>query len=115
MPAALSESGPAPSSAEPPGRFGLAISCTPSCTRARAADGSEYWKYDAFPTIAALRPAGPAERLGLQVGDLVTKIDGFSILEEKGALRLFASERARSLHVTVLRDGKETGYLLQVR
>jgi C-terminal processing protease CtpA/Prc len=97
------------------GRFGFAVSCTPSCTRTRATDGSTYWKYDGYPPIVAVRPRGPAENVGLRVGDVITRVDGLSVLEEPGALRLFRSETKETLYVTVLRDGKETGYLLHAR
>ncbi|HJU75133.1 MAG TPA: PDZ domain-containing protein, partial [Gemmatimonadaceae bacterium] len=97
------------------GRYGFAISCLPSCTKARAADGTDYWKFDGHPPIAGIRAGGPAAMAGLQVGDLVTQIDGISILTEQGALRFQRAERKETLHVTVLRSGKEVGYLLKVR
>jgi hypothetical protein len=53
--------------------------------------------------------------MGLRVGDVVTEIDGISILTEEGALRFQRSERKESLRVTVMRDGKRIGVLLQSR
>lgn len=97
------------------GRYGFAISCLPSCTRAKASDGTEYYKFDGYPPIAGIRPGGPAAMMGLRVGDVVTEIDGISILTEEGALRFQRSERKESMHVTVMRDGKKVGYLLQAR
>ena len=97
------------------GKFGFAIACVPSCTKVRAYDGTEYWKYDGHPPIAGIRAGGPAAMSGIQLGDLVIKIDGISILVEEGALRFQRAERTESLHVTVLRNGKEIGYLLKAR
>ncbi len=97
------------------GRYGFAISCLPSCTRARTSDGTEYYKFDGYPPIAGIRAGGPAAMMGLRVGDIVTEIDGISILTVEGALRFQRSERKESLHVTVMRDGKKVGYLLQSR
>ncbi|MGH7694272.1 MAG: PDZ domain-containing protein [Gemmatimonadaceae bacterium] len=97
------------------GRYGFAISCLPSCSRAKASDGTGYWKFDGYPPIAGIRAGGPAAMMGLRVGDIVTEIDGISILTEAGALRFQRSERKESLHVTVMRDGKKFGYLLQAR
>ncbi len=97
------------------GRFGFAISCLPSCTRTKATDGTEYYKFDGHPPIAGIRAGGPAAMMGLRVGDVVTEIDGISILTEEGALRFQRSERKASLHVTIMRDGKKVGYLLQAR
>jgi TonB-dependent SusC/RagA subfamily outer membrane receptor len=101
-----------PSAAEPTGRFGLAVSCAPSCTRARARDGTDYWKFDGYPPIAALRPGGPAEKVGLKVGDRVTDIDGLSILTEEGALRFLRNESKRTMQVTVLRSGERIAFLV---
>ena len=66
-----------------------------------------------YPLVAAVRKDGPAERAGLRNGDVVTKVDGFSVLEEKGALRLFRSEDATTLTITVSREGKEVEVLLR--
>lgn len=96
-------------------RYGFAISCLPSCTRTTASDGTAYYKFDGYPPIAGIRAGGPAAMMGLRVGDVVTEIDGISILTEEGALRFQRSERKESLHVTIMRDGKKVGYLLQAR
>ncbi len=96
-------------------RYGFAISCLPSCTRTTASDGTAYYKFDGYPPIAGIRAGGPAAMMGLRVGDVVTEIDGISILSEEGALRFQRSERKESLHVTIMRDGKKVGYLLQAR
>lgn len=98
--------------AEPQGRFGFAIACNLSCKQVQDADGVWYWKYDDYPHIAKLRDGGPAERVGLRDGDVVTKIDGYSVLGEKGAMKLHDAEHATSIHITVLRAGREIGYLV---
>jgi TonB-dependent SusC/RagA subfamily outer membrane receptor len=100
---------------EPAGRFGLAVSCEPTCTKARARDGTDYWRFDGYPPIVALLPSGPAERVGLKVGDRVTDIDGISILTEQGALRFLRNESKDSMQVTVLRGGEKIGYLVSLR
>lgn len=97
------------------GRYGFAISCLPSCTKARASDGTEYWTFDGYPPIAGIRPGGAAAMAGLQVGDVVTEIDGISILTEEGALRFQRAERKESLNVTVQRLGKRITYTLKPR
>lgn len=72
-------------------------------------------KFDGDPPVVALVADGLAERAGIRVGDLVTQIDGKSILGEEGALRFFRTNRNDSMHVTVMRDGLQAGYLLQAR
>lgn len=103
-PAALATQG------ETTGRFGLAVACEPSCSRARARDGTDYWKFDGYPPIAALLPGGPSERVGLRVGDRVTDVDGTSVLTEEGALRFLRSESKGTLQVTVQRNGQRMSY-----
>ena len=96
-------------------RYGFAIGCVPSCSKARGADGTDYYRFDAYPPIAALEPGGLAERAGIRVGDLVAKIDGTSILSEDGALQFFRANRKNSMRVTVLREKSEREYFLDAR
>ena len=96
-------------------RFGFAISCAPSCTRVKTADGSDYYKFDGYPPIVAVTPGGAAERAGIRVGDLVTEVDGKSILTEEGALRFLRGNKTSTLHLTVMRDRLPVGYLLRAR
>lgn len=98
------------------GRFGFAVSCTPSCTRATAQDGTVYWKYDGFPSVAEVRGASPAAQAGLVVGDVVTAIDGESLLTEVGALKFFKNaQTATALTVTVKRNGQDVVFQLTAR
>jgi membrane-associated protease RseP (regulator of RpoE activity) len=96
-------------------RFGFAIGCLPSCSRARARDGTEYYRFDRPPPVVALTPGGLAERAGMRVGDAVLKIDGKSILTEEGVLGFFRTDRKNAMHVTVVRGSQELGYLLDPR
>ncbi|MGH7711659.1 MAG: PDZ domain-containing protein [Gemmatimonadaceae bacterium] len=96
-------------------RYGFAIACLPSCTRARTSDGTEYWKFDGYPPIYGIRPGGPAALAGIRVGDVVIEVDGVSILTEDGAQRFLRSGRTESMHLTILRDGRRVGYLLRAR
>jgi hypothetical protein len=92
------------------GRFGFAVECKPSCVAATTKEGTLryiYYRYDAFPPVAAIRPGGAAERAGLKVGDLVTKVDGHSIRDEEGARILAKLDRQDKLSLTVLRGDKE--------
>jgi RNA polymerase sigma-70 factor (ECF subfamily) len=84
-----------------------------------------------FDEIAAPRGAEPAtaidldralsrlpehqERAGLRVGDVVTQLDGKSILEEEGALRALRGTKAETMRVTVLRNGAPAGFLLRAQ
>jgi TonB-dependent SusC/RagA subfamily outer membrane receptor len=96
-------------------RFGFAIGCLPSCTRTKTASGTEYYQFDGYPPVVALTAGGPAERAGIRLGDLISQIDGRSILGEEGALRFLRGDKTETLHVTVLRDRQSVGYLLTAR
>jgi hypothetical protein len=104
-----------PTSVPPSSRFGFALTCRPTCVQVTNPDGTTFYRFDYAPAITALRDGSPAATIGLKVGDVVVKIDGLSILGDDGAIRLAHSEQKQSLHVTVQRDGKEIGYLLQAK
>jgi TonB-dependent SusC/RagA subfamily outer membrane receptor len=97
------------------GRYGFALSCQPSCTRVKANDGTDYWKFDGPPPIAGIIPGQPAALAGLRVGDVVVDIDGLAITSEEGALRFQRSDRRESIQVTIERDGKRSSYILKAR
>ena len=96
-------------------RFGFAVGCLPSCTRTKASDGTDYYKFDGYPPIVALTPGGAAERAGIRVGDLVTEVDGKSVLMEDGALRFMRGTKTETLQLTVIRDRRSVGYQLRAR
>jgi TonB-dependent SusC/RagA subfamily outer membrane receptor len=98
-----------------PRRFGFAIGCLPSCTRAKARDGTDYYKFEAYPPIVAVTGGGPAGLAGLRPGDVVTEIDGKSILGEEGALRFVRANETSTMQVTVQRNGTTVGYVLKAR
>lgn len=96
-------------------RFGFAVGCLQSCTRTKASDGTDYYRFEGYPPIVALTPGGAAERAGIRVGDVVTEVDGKSVLTEDGALRFMRGTRTETLQLTVIRDRQSVGYLLKAR
>jgi membrane-associated protease RseP (regulator of RpoE activity) len=96
-------------------RYGFAVSCQPSCTRARARVGSDYYRFEGYPSIVTVLKGGVAEQAGLREGDRVIRIDGQSILEEDGALRFQGSARRETLRITVQRNGDQLTFLLRER
>jgi hypothetical protein len=102
----------------PTGGYGFAVACLPSCTATTAKEGPlhyTYYRYDGFPPIVAIRAGSPAERAGLKIGDLVTKVDGHLVLDQEGALRLARLDRTEMLRLTVRREGKDAEYVLRIR
>jgi membrane-associated protease RseP (regulator of RpoE activity) len=96
-------------------RYGFAVGCQPSCSKVRAQDGTEYYRFDGYPPVVAVVPGGLAERAGIRVGDVVTRIDGKSILSEDGALEFFRPNRQDTMRVTVSRGGQSVEHQLRSR
>lgn len=93
------------------GKFGFAVECRPSCALKRTPSGEYYYKYDGFPRIIEVREHSAADRAGLQVGDLVTKVDGRSILDDD-ALR--GIDQRDQLRIAVRRNGKDIDAVMLV-
>ena len=57
--------------------------------------------------VAELVPGGPADKAGVQPGDVVTELNGHSVASSIELTRLVAmSHTGDTLHVSVIRDGK---------
>jgi len=100
----------------PTGWYGFAVACAPSCTAEQGQEGKTrftYYQYDGYPPIIAVKLGSPADRAGLRVGDVITKVDGHSVLEHEGSQRLGSVFSKETLHLTILRDGKEATYLVK--
>lgn len=95
-------------------RLGLAVVCDSVCSPAQSRDGAEYYRFGRYPSIFALVAGGPAEAAGLRPGDVLTEIDGISILTEEGALRFGGRESKESMRVTAVREGKKIGFLVSL-
>lgn len=98
----------------PSSRFGFAVTCTPICEKLTTPDGTSFYKFDRAPVISEVLANSPAATAGLKPRDMLVKVDGVSILEDDGGIRLSRSEQRQSLSLTVKRDGKEMVVQLQV-
>jgi membrane-associated protease RseP (regulator of RpoE activity) len=101
-----------PSSVPPPSRYGFAVTCR-TCAKVTTPDGTSFYKFETLPPISDVLPNSPAAIAGLKPGDVIVKVDGFSILEDDGAIRLSRSDN-QSLSLTVLRETKEMVVQLQI-
>jgi hypothetical protein len=87
--------------------FGLTLTCHPTCTFTRTRDGTtQYWRFDAFPTLTNVSPASAAAKAGLRDGDVLKSVNGVSPMVEEGALMLFRPGNESTLHLEVDRGGK---------
>jgi C-terminal processing protease CtpA/Prc len=78
----------------------------------RASNGDYYYKYDGYPEIIAVREGSAADRAGLRIGDVITKVNGRSILDEEGSLQ--RAEQQEQIRLVVRRDGKDLDVLMLV-
>jgi hypothetical protein len=94
--------------------FALTLTCTPACSRARARDGTMYWRFEGYPAVANPSPTGLAGRAGLRHGDVLISVNDLSPLTEEGALLLNRAERELSLRLEISRAGKRERITLKL-
>jgi S1-C subfamily serine protease len=95
------------------GKVGFALACRPSCTRTKGPNGIDYWKFDAPPSVVAVRPGSPAERSGMRVGDIVVEVDGKSVMTPEANYRLFTfPSEGGKIQLTFERENKRLTFTL---
>ncbi len=94
--------------------FGLTLACATPCTRARASDGTQYWKFDGYPALSIGAKDGLAAKAGLRDGDVLIAVNGFSPLTEEGALLLARYSRELTLTLEISRAGKRDKFTLKL-
>jgi hypothetical protein len=73
----------------PGGWFGFGISC--NCSVHRGESGRPpVWQFKEPPEVFRVEPGSPADRAGLQRGDVLVEIDGVSLTEDEGGERFGA-------------------------
>lgn len=102
-----------PSAAPPSTRYGFAISCDRGCAKVTNPDGATFYRFAAPPTINAIRDTSVAVSAGLNIGDVIVKVDGLSILTDEASIRLTQPDRTQTLRLTVVRDGREIAVSLR--
>jgi regulator of sigma E protease len=62
---------------------------------------------DSNPIVQSVIPGDPAERAGLQAGDVVLAVDGQRMATRLQLIEVISASAGRELELTVLRDGRE--------
>lgn len=95
------------SPASPSGWFGFSIRCSNCEWAASNRPGeSPVWDFESAPELSMVAGGGPAARAGLRPGDILTHIDGVSILTPAGAKKFGGVVPGQKVRVAVLRDGR---------
>ncbi|MFI5371532.1 MAG: PDZ domain-containing protein [Candidatus Eisenbacteria bacterium] len=88
------------------GWFGLGIDCEDCRWQSLPGDSGVMWVSREYPTIYRVDPGSPAERAGLQRGDVLTQLDGMSLLTPEGGRRFGAVKPGQRVRWTYRRDGR---------
>jgi hypothetical protein len=88
------------------GWFGLGIDCEECRWKALPADSGLMWVSHEYPTIYRVDPGSPAETAGLQRGDVLIQIDGYSLLTPEGGRRFGAVKPGQRVRWGYRRDGR---------
>jgi len=89
----------------PRGWSGFGLTCRDCGGRPGDEGKPPVWKFGTLPTIYFLDPGSPAARAGIQIGDVLTQLDGVSLLTEEGGRRFGALKAGQSVRWTVRRGG----------
>ncbi len=89
--------------------FGFTVICR-DCTVRRHRRGDEetdhLWSFRTPPKILAVFDGSPADRAGLEPGDVLTAIDGSPLTDERGARRFSTVQPGETVRLTVQREGE---------
>lgn len=92
----------------PRGRLGIGLRCEDCGTRTDEDTGESVWFFSGPIEITGVNPGGAADRAGIQLGDLITAIDGHSIDTEAGGLAFSNLTPGEPVQVTVVRRNGST-------
>ncbi|MEO8295136.1 MAG: PDZ domain-containing protein [Gemmatimonadota bacterium] len=66
---------------------------------------SRSWEFSEYPAIYSVDPGSPADLAGIRRGDVLTEIDGISLLSREGGLRFGSVEPGETVQWTYRRGG----------
>ena len=95
------------------GWLGVGLSCIECGISADAPEGERIWEFHDLPEISYVDPESPAARSGLRRGDVLTHVDGVSLLTDEGGRRFGAVRPGQSVKLAYKR-GDERGTLTVV-
>ena len=94
-----------PAMVTPRGWFGFGFQCGECFVRTGPGDTAAVWEFGSLPRVYSVDLGGPAARAGIRRGDVIIKIDDFSILTPDGGRRFGAIRPGQTVKWTVKREG----------
>ncbi len=94
-----------PGQVTPRGWFGFGFECGECYARTAPGDSATVWRFGSHPKVYSVDLGSPAARAGLRRGDVITRIDGLSILSPAGGRRFGSIRPGQPVKWTVVREG----------
>ncbi|NIM50812.1 MAG: PDZ domain-containing protein [Gemmatimonadales bacterium] len=85
--------------------FGFTVICRDCTVRKRRGGEETLWSFRTPPKIRAVFDRSPADRAGLEAGDVLTRIDGIPLTAGRGARRFSTVQPGETVLLTVQREG----------
>jgi len=89
----------------PRGHFGIGLRCSDCNISRDEDDGPLVWHFPSAPEIYSVEPESPADRAGVERGDVLTHVDGVRIVTADGARRFGLARPGDRVEWTVRRRG----------
>jgi hypothetical protein len=87
----------------PRGRLGIGLQCSRCGTELDRDTGRSVWFFSGPIEVTSVASGGPAESAGIQMGDLVTAVDGHDLATEAGGLAFSNLIPGEAVNLTVVR------------
>ena len=91
----------------PRGWFGVSLNCSECGSELGPEDRAPVWKFGDLPEVYIVEPGSPAARAGLQRGDVLSQINGISLMSPEGGKLFGAVRPGQTVKWTVLRGGSK--------
>jgi hypothetical protein len=97
----------------PKGWYGVSLRCSDCSIRRDDEEGAVLeWRFRVEPEVASVEADSPADRAGVQEGDMITHIDGAKITSRDGGKRFGAIAPGDKVKWTLKRDGKSLNVII---
>lgn len=90
----------------PRGWSGFGLTCRNCGGMPGDSGGPSVWEFGTHPSIYFIDPGSPAALAGIQIGDVLTHLDGISLLTEEGGRRFGGLKPGQSVRWKIRRGGR---------